>query len=143
VLFAGFRQCPKFTAGGVGVRGIGTDLALLNKLPDGFLPQPLVPCGGVRKIKIVATQMLESMRFSPRATRVEINDVASAVFDHADAVMLSAETASGDYPRESVATMARVLEVTESAAPQPARGVLELGLKNDILMAMVKAIRTT
>lgn len=66
---------------------------------------------------IVATQMLESMRFSPRATRAEVNDVASAVFDYVDAVMLSAETATGKYPIETVQTMRRVIEATEKVLP--------------------------
>lgn len=71
---------------------------------------------------IVATQMLESMRFSPRATRAEVNDVATAVFDYVDAVMLSAETATGTYPIETVQAMRRVIEASEKElAPAEAK----------------------
>ncbi|MEZ5818868.1 MAG: pyruvate kinase [Hyphomicrobiaceae bacterium] len=71
-------------------------------------------CRQAGKPVVVATQMLESMVKSPSPTRAEASDVATAIYDSADAVMLSAESASGDWPVEAVSMMNRIIEHTET-----------------------------
>lgn len=72
-------------------------------------------CRAHKKICIVATEMLESMKHNPRPTRAEVTDVANAVYNGTDAVMLSGETTTGDYVVETVAAMARICEHIEGS----------------------------
>jgi pyruvate kinase len=84
----------------------------LERVP-GIQKQMTRACRAEGKPVVVATQMLESMITSPVPTRAEVSDVSTAIFEGADAVMLSAESAAGQYPVEAVATMNRIAEEVE------------------------------
>jgi len=125
-------DCVMVARGDLGIEMPESEIAILQKQ---------IIAESLREVRpvIVATQMMQSMVANPRPTRAEVSDVSNAVIDHADAVMLSEETAAGKYPVETVATMREIIEKTEESPFDDIYQALDLNLKTEYAV-MVRSV---
>lgn len=125
-------DCVMVARGDLGIEMPESEIAILQKQ---------IIAESLREMRpvIVATQMMQSMVANPRPTRAEVSDVSNAVIDHADAVMLSEETASGKYPVETVATMREIIEKTEESPFDDLYQALDLNLKTEYAV-MIRSV---
>ncbi len=100
-------------------------------------------CNALGKPVITATQMLDSMQRNPRPTRAEASDVANAIYDGTDAIMLSGETAAGEYPVEAVQTMTQIANRTEEALVNQDAFALKLYQETDMTEAIGQSVGHT